>query len=415
MSQKGVPPEIMREEVRSEIRWITDAIDIFAETSVRKGEYWRTSFSEEDQRGVELLKTWLHERNMTTYFDCVGNLFGRIEGEEPGIILTGCHRDTVRHGGKYDGSLGLLSSICAVGALYKELGKPRKTVEVVATVAESRSRFISGYTGSRAIAGILTEEQLAELDEDGISQKQAMTDAGYYKGVLPTKKENVERYLELDIEQGAVMERAGQKVGLVESIDGIMTGYITVYGHQNHAGTTPMSMRSDAVPLAAHIIDQMTRWAKNRNDRVACTFGNIEVFPGVSNIIAKKVIITFDIRSSNISLLSEALVMLKEYNKVAPKGMHVEIEVGTHYEPAEMDLQGILDMRDIAAEEKMKYMRIKSGAGHDSQVISEIAPCNMILVPSEKGIAHSPLEYTSPEDMEEGYILMKRYLKKLAW
>ena len=107
--------------------------------------------------------------------------------------------------------------------------------------------------------------------------------------------------------------------------------------------------------------------------------------------------------------------MLKEYNKGAPRGIAVDIEVGTRYMPAEMDLQGILDMRDIAAEEKMHYMRIKSGAGHDAQVISEIAPANMILVPSEKGIAHSPLEYTSPEDMEEGYILMKRYLHKLAW
>ena len=402
-------------DVNKEINWITEAIDSYAETSIRRGEYWRAPYTPEDKAAADLLQKWMEERGMTTYFDSVGNLFGRIEGKEPGVIMTGSHRDTVRHGGKYSGALGMLCSIEAVGALCEELGQPQKTVEVVATVEEEGFRFFSSFIGSRAIIGKLTEDDLKETDDNGMTLEEAITEAGYYHGELPKARTDIEHFLELDTEQGAVMERSGKNVGLVQSIVGLKIGKITIRGERGHAGTYPMSMRADAVPLAAKVIVDLTRWAKNRNDRVACTFGNVEVSPGKTNIIADEVVITFDIRSTNESLINEAESMLKEFQRGLGRGLSLEYEVAAYDKPADMDMDGVFAMRDIAAEEGMKYMRINSGAAHDSQIIAQIAPSNMIFVPSHDGIALTPMEYTSPESTVEGYTLLKKYLQKLAW
>ena len=394
---------------------IEQEIDEFALTSIRHGEYWRASYTPEDAKGISLLTKWMEERDFSVYTDTVGNLFGRAEGEESGVIMVGGHRDTVRHDGKYGSGLGLICALEAVTELRKKYGKPRKTIEVSALVEEEGSRFTSGHTGSRALAGTLTEAHLKEKDGSGITLEQAMTDAGYYDGILPPARTDIEHYIELSPEQGPVLPRSQKKVGLVQTIVGITVGRIIVRGEQNHAGSTPMSMRHDPVVTAAKIITEMSKWARNRNDRVACTFGSINVLPGKWNTIAGKVEMTIDIRSTSAELLSEARSMLKEYCRDAKGKMGVEFELDATDHPAEMDIDGIITMRDIAAEEGLDYMRLVSGAVHDASCMAEICPCNMIFVPSENGIAHSPLEFTSREDFAQGYVLLREFIHKLAW
>ena len=396
-------------------RKIEREIDEFAETAVRRGEYWRASYTPEDAKAVELLKQWLTERGFSIYMDSVGNLFGRIEGEESGVILTGGHRDTVRHDGKYGSGLGYICAMEAVTELWKECGKPRKTVEVVALAEEEGSRFTSGHTGSRALAGVLTEHLLQEKDMNDITLEEAMTEAGYYHGELPAARTDIEHYVELSPEQGPVLPRSQKSVGLVQSIAGILVGDLRVQGEQNHSGTTPMSMRADPVAAAAKIMTDMTKWAKNRNDRVVCTFGNVVVHPGKWNTIAHDVEVTVDIRSTSDALLREAKSILKEYCSESRGKIEVEFDINSMEDPADMDIDGVIAMRDIAAEHNLDYMRLPSGAVHDSAILSKICPCNMIFVPSENGIAHSPLEYTSREDFAQGYVLLKEFLRKMAW
>lgn len=402
-------------KVDRELDWIEQAIDEFAITSIRKGEYWRASYTPEDEAGVELLTKWFEDAGLSTYTDEVGNLFGRLSGKEKAVILTGSHRDTVRHDGKYGGGLGILASLSAIKSLKEEFGEPKKTVEIVATVEEEGSRFMASYTGSRAITGTLTEAFLEEKDSKGITLRQAMEDAGYFKGVLPKGRTDIERYIELSAEQGAVLEKSMKKVGLVKSIVGLEVGNLIVRGEQNNAGTTPMSMRKDPMVTAAEIITTMTKWARNRNDRVVVTFGNLEVSPGKSNIIPDTVKIDFDIRSTNEFLLNETRAMFREFKNSSNRGVSVEYQIVAYDKPADMDLDGLLKMRDIAAEKNLKYMRMDSGAGHDAQIMACKYPSNMIFVPSKKGIANSPMEYIPKEDMKEGYILLKEYLKSLAW
>ena len=394
---------------------IEQEIDELAATSIRGGEYWRASYTPEDEKAIKLMTKWMEERDLSVYMDSVGNLFGRAEGEENGVIMVGGHRDTVRHDGKYGSGLGYICALEAVTELREKYGKPKKTIEISALVEEEGSRFTSGHTGSRALAGTLTEEHLSEKDSSGITLEEAMTEAGYYHGELPPARTDIEHYVELSPEQGPVLPRSQKKVGLVQTIVGITVGKITIRGEQNHAGSTPMSMRHDPVVVAGKIITEMTKWARNRNDRVACTFGSINVLPGKWNTIAGLVEMTIDIRSTSADLLSEARSMLKEYCRDAKGKMSVEFDIDVTDLPAEMDLDGILTMRDIAAGEGLDYMRLVSGAVHDASCMAEICPCNMIFVPSENGIAHSPLEYTSREDFAQGYVLLREFIHRLAW
>ena len=188
---------------------------------------------------------------MEVYFDAVGNLFGRLPGKDSQVIMTGSHRDTVRHGGKYDVMLGILTGLKAAASLYGQLGKPEKTVEVVAICEEESSRFpLSSYAGSCHISGQLQEEDLQVTDGDGISMREAMEKAGYLREALSAGRKDLEHFVELHIEQGGLLEDQEKQVGIVTSIVGLFAGEVIFTGHQNHAGTTPMYLRKDPMPLA---------------------------------------------------------------------------------------------------------------------------------------------------------------------
>ena len=152
------------------IEWLLEAVETAAQTGFKdNGEYWRATYTKEDAKVLKFLKKSMEEAGMTTYFDNIGNLFGRIEGKTDEVFMAGSHRDTVRQGGKYDGILGVLTAIRSVGDLYKEYGQPEKTVEVVATCEEESSRFNLNYVGSRYMCGYVKEDELKEKDSEGIS------------------------------------------------------------------------------------------------------------------------------------------------------------------------------------------------------------------------------------------------------
>lgn len=397
-----------------ERNWLEKAIEALALTARKEGEYWRAGYTREDACGADLLKKWMLEKGFQTRFDSVGNLYGRIEGRSKETILIGSHRDTVKNGGKYDGVLGILAGIEAVASLFAEKGRPQKTVEVVAMCEEEASRFLTGYVGSRAIVGGLGAKNLQEQDDGGMTLIEAMTESGYYKGELPQERRDVSRFLELHIEQGGILENQSCNVGIVTSIAGIFAGEVMFYGQQNHAGTTPMRLRKDPVPAAAQLIQALSSWAEEKEESLTCTFGNMTVEPGKSNVIADKVALTFDIRSGCQSLLTEAEARLRAL-AAADKGVKTEIHVACQDPPAMMDAGGVASLEALAAEKKIPYLKMNSGAGHDSQIIAAKIKTNMIFVPSRDGISHSPLEFTSMDDLQQGYDLLKAFVEMTAW
>lgn len=401
--------------MHKDIKWILDAIEAAAETGVSGREYWRATYTKQDAAVVKLLSGYMKEAGMETYSDAVGNLFGRIQGRQPGLIMSGSHRDTVRDGGKYDGMLGVLTALKAAASLYEEYGSPRKTVEVVATCEEESSRFSVGYLGSHHICGFFREDQLDALDPDEITLRDAMRNAGYTAGPLSEGRDDLEHFIELHIEQGGLLENRQKQVGLVTSIVGLYCAEITLAGHQNHAGTTPMYMRKDPMPVAAAFITKLYDWAYQYMDDMVCTVGKFVVQPGNLNVIANDISFTIDIRSSSDERIRQADAEIKRITEELNGNIEVTMNLDSYDIPVPLDSAGVSSLEKLAAKRGLAYEIMPSGAGHDSQVIARKYPTNMIFVPSVEGISHNPAEYTRPEDIEAGYLLLRDYLKELAW
>jgi len=402
--------------MREDTKWIINAIEAAGKTAVSGGEYWRATYTEQDKAVVELLKRYMEEGGMTVSFDAVGNLFGRIKGKQKEVIMSGSHRDTVRCGGKYDGILGVLTAVKAVSSLYAQYGRPEKTVETVAFCEEESSRFpTSSYLGSSHLCGEFKEEDLKAVDGNLITLEQAMKEAGYLTGALSGGREDLERFVELHIEQGAVLEDKKKQIGVVTSIVGLFSGEVIVTGHQNHAGTTPMYLRKDPMPAAAEYICRLHKWAEKYRDDLVCTVGKITAQPGNANVIAEKVAFTFDIRSADGEKIKEAEKVLMELKEELSGGVSLEVVIACNEPPVQLAPDGIAVLDKLAEERGLAYENMVSGAGHDSQVIGQKYKTNMIFVPSVDGISHNTAEYTKEEDIEAGYLLLRDYLKELAW
>ncbi len=399
-----------------ELKWIENGLDRLHETGKMGSLHWRATYTEEDQKARKLLEQWMREKDLEVFYDDVGNLFGKIEGEQDKIVLTGSHRDTVKNGGKYDGALGIICAIAAASSLYAELGKPKKSVEVVAFCEEEGSRFLSGYLGSRYLVGQLSENALQERDANGITVSEALQHAGFSgKGMQKSPQmQDIERFIELHIEQGGVLEQSGEQVGLVTSIVGLLIGKITIEGHQNHAGTTPMHLRKDPVTRAAQFITEMNQWAMTYGEAVTCTFGEIQVFPNKSNVIAGSVSLSFDIRSTSPAILQEAQTRIKNLQQ-QKDGFRYALEFAAPDAPAQMDGDGLRLLEEAAKSLHLSYRKMHSGAGHDAEMVAQNIKTNMIFIPSVGGISHSPLEYSKPDDIGHGYLLLKVFLREIAW
>ena len=396
-----------------ETKIIMEHLELLDQTARKLDCFWRASYTEEDRKGVDMLKTWMEEGGLAVSFDPVGNLFGRVKGATGQMILIGSHRDTVRNGGKYDGALGVLTAIEAASSLYREFGKPEKTIEVAAFCEEEGSRYLSGFVGSRGVAGILDPLDLEESDSAGVTLREAIRGNGYAGDFVHAEK-HAARFVELHIEQGGILEQQGMTIGAVTAICGITVGSVRLEGEQNHAGTTPMSLRKDPMAAAAGVMDRMFRWSGAQNDRVTCTFGNLTCFPGISNVIPRVVEFCFDIRSQDSELLAAAKGELRKYLDDL-QGVRYQIAVLCDDEPVQMDPGGIRMIRQTADELGYPCMEIASGAGHDSQILAGIMRTNRLFVPSRAGISHSRDEYTSPEDIAAGYQVLKEYIRKIAW
>ena len=402
--------------MRKETEWIIKAVEEAAKTADRNGEYWRATYTEQDRKVTELLTEYMREGGMEVYSDAIGNLFGRVQGKSEQTVMSGSHRDTVRCGGKYDGMLGVLTAIKAISSLYEELGQPEKTIEAAAFCEEESSRFLgSSYPGSSHLCGVLSREDLKAADENGITMEEAAKEAGYLQEPLSCGRCNLEHFVELHIEQGGLLENREKQVGIVTSIVGLFTGEVIFRGRQNHAGTTPMYLRNDPVQAAAAYIDSLFRWAQQYMEDMVCTVGSIRTVPGNSNVIASEVIISFDIRSAKKERIEEAGEILHRLAEEMQRGIEAEVRISCNEPPVQLDVAGIGRLKTLAEDRQLSYEVMTSGAGHDSQVIAQQYPVNMIFVPSVSGISHNPEEFTEPADIEAGYLLLRDYIKELAW
>ncbi|WP_110928926.1 allantoate deiminase [Bacillus massiliglaciei] len=385
------------------------------------GGVTRLLYSPSWRMAQNALKRKWEQEGFETYFDTVGNLFGRLNGSDPSekTILTGSHIDTVINGGKYDGALGVIAGFLAVKRLKEKYGQPKRTLEIVSLCEEEGSRFPITFWGSRNIQGRYSLKDVQQLqDKDGIPFLTAMEEAGFPKEVYTEPvRTDIGCYVELHIEQGMVLERKNKSIGVVSHIVGQRRYTIRISGESNHAGTTPMAYRKDAVVLAAQFITYLTEEAKRIDPDLVVTVGKAEISPNVPNVIAGMAEFSVDMRHYKEEVLAFYCERAFEYMQQSARKsmMDVKVDQWMDVKPVAMNREMAGSLKEIAVQKNIPYMEMVSGAGHDAQVFGSFCPAAMLFVPSKDGISHSPKEYTKAADLEKGIDILEEFLYQYAY
>jgi allantoate deiminase len=354
----------------------------------------------------------LQELGLETEIDAAGNVLGRWEEGHGTAVLVGSHLDTVPRGGRYDGALGVLAALEVVRTLKREGVSLRRPLWIVSFNDEEGSRFQTGMLGSRAFIGDLDPE---DWRRRGVAD--AMAAGGFDFERLGDAKavDRVGAYLELHIEQGPVLEQEGLDLGIVSGIAGLLGLRVRLTGEANHAGTTPMASRRDALAGAARIVLELRDQARSRGDMTA-NVGILTVAPGGFNVIPGTAEFTIDARAGDAAGFARAEKFVRETLERVAAEEQLELEVTeTHRKPPtplDPELQELL--AQAAAAEGATARSMPSGAGHDAMVLAKHVPAAMLFVPSRAGISHSPDEYTSPEHCELGARVLARAVRALV-
>lgn len=376
----------------------------------------RMALTPEDKAGRDLVASWFQDAGLAVVVDAAGNMFGLSPGRESEPhALTGSHLDTVATGGPYDGAYGVIGGLEAVQSILESGAEPDHPLGVAVFTNEEGVRFHPDMMGSRVFTWAMPlEEALASRDKDGVSVGQALEAIGY-RGEAAPGRIPVRSFVELHIEQGPVLHAENFSIGAVTGVQGLYWTEYALTGATNHAGTTPMDMRRDALLGAAEAIVFARRLCHDISGQRA-TVGSLRVEPSLVNVVAEKAVFTSDIRNDNLELLKRAQSMMDEEVRLICKkhGLrHTARDIG-RTDPVAFD-GNIVEIIERAAEGLgLSLKRMTSGAGHDAQLMAAVTPTAMIFVPSRGGISHSVREFTPPEDLTAGAQVLARVLYELT-
>jgi allantoate deiminase len=363
-----------------------------------------------------LLKNWMEAAGMTVRVDAVGNL----RGVWPGLtansprLLIGSHLDTVPNAGAFDGILGVVLGIAVVEQLRGQ--HLPFAIEVIGFSEEEGVRFNKPFLGSLALIGKLDPETLARTDRNGITVAEAIRNYGLdpanlWEAIMP---DEAFAYLEIHIEQGPILEREGASLGIVEALVGQTRMQLTFTGHANHAGTSPMHLRHDAMAAAADWIVAVEAYA-NAHTGLVATVGKVETFPGAGNVIAGKVTASLDARHANDQTRQLAGSSLTDSANAAAAKRGVHVSSQTQLEQSAVPLSPPLTQLLQAAAEKAGFpsRRMTSGAGHDAMIVAQRLPSTMLFLRSPGGLSHHPDETVLPQDVEAALATAMEFLMLL--
>jgi beta-ureidopropionase / N-carbamoyl-L-amino-acid hydrolase len=368
----------------------------------------RVGFTEADLAGRAYVMGLMREAGLEVRVDSAGNIFGRRAGTEKlPVLLFGSHIDSVPHGGNFDGDVGSLGAIEVIRSLNDQKAKTRHPLEVVVWTNEEGGRFFAGLFGSSAAAGLMLEDVGERRDDAGEKLSDWLKRMG--GDALRIKEAKIARgsvagYIELHIEQGAVLEKANIPIGVVQGIVGISSRKCTATGFANHAGTTPMNQRKDALAAAAKAVLAVREEVRAEQGRQVGTVGWMKIEPGATNVIPGRVTFPVELRDLDAGKINRIAARILQRFETIGKEENVQIvcEKPDLDEPALTAPSFRETIRAAAREAGLQTMELPSGAGQDAQNVARFAPIGMIFVPSRGGISHSPLEYSSPEQVTNG-------------
>jgi allantoate deiminase len=371
----------------------------------------RFSFTEEDRLAREFIKTRMKQAGLAVREDAAGSVIGRREGRrtDAPVVIVGSHFDSVKNGGPFDGPAGIVTALEIARVFEENKISTEFPVEFIAMIEEEGGRFGGGVFGSRAIVGRVSFEDLKSFkDTDGISMAEAMERFGF----VPEKirqavrtPEQVKAFFELHIEQGPVLEKRGLDVGIVETVVGIEQFEIFVEGRPDHAGTTPMDMRCDALVAAIEIVKSIHDMAAEAGSGTVGTVGRLTVSPGAANIVPGSVSFSVDLRSAKETTLNALADQTRQLVLDLPNrhpGIRSSIVSKLSIAPTHLSSDIAKLMETEGVKRNIRSIRMLSGAGHDAMVMAGITDVGLVFVPSKDGRSHCPEEWTDYEQLKKG-------------
>lgn len=379
-----------------------------------QGGVTRLAYSDADRQAREYVLGLMRDAKLTPTIDAAGNIIASRPGRDPSRkpILFGSHIDSVPEGGNYDGDVGSLGAIEVAQTLGEQGNVTRHPLQVVVWQNEE-----GGLYGSRAVSGQLTAEELKNVSRSGKTIADGITFLGGNIEQLATArraKGSIAGYFELHIEQGGTLERDHVDIGIVEGIVGIKQWEVTVTGFANHAGTTPMDQRHDALLAASRFVEAVNRIVTGVPGRQVGTVGRMQAFPGAPNVIPGQVVCTLELRdlddakidSLYASISAEATIGAQNGTSFAFHMLHENVSA-----PSDPRMRALI--AEAARELNLTSRVMPSGAGHDAQAMATIGPMGMIFIPSIGGISHAPKEYSRPGDIVNGANVLLSALLRL--
>lgn len=434
-------PKTLRDEAVSRLNELGKESDA-------AGFLQRTFLSPASIKAGHLIRRWMEDAGLRTWVDQMGNVHGRVEGVNGSAeaLLIGSHLDTVVDAGIFDGSLGIISALSALKVLNinGKLDKLRRPVEVIAFSDEEGVRFQSTFLGSAAIAGILPVSALKISDKSGVTVQDVLRENSIEtteKHLLQLKyaPASVWGYVEIHIEQGPVLERAGLPIGVVKGIAGQTRLKVTVRGSQGHAGTVPMSMRRDPMAATAELIVMLEGLCKHPEDylcydghcndfrmeslsgSLVCTVGEISCWPSTSNVIPGQVIFTVDLRAMDdmgrhavIYELSNRMYQICERRSVVCDVEHKHDANAVMCDTklsSQLETAAYTALKRMVGELQDEVPILMSGAGHDAMAMSHLTKVGMLFVRCRGGISHSPAEHVLDDDVWAAGLALLAFLE----
>ena len=387
-------------------------IEALGEITDKGKPYTRRSFSSLHRQG----RQWLHgqflEAGLAVSVDAGGNLIGRLPGEDGGLprLGSGSHTDTVPAGGRFDGIAGVLAAL-EVAHAYQDQGvRLRRDFDVIDFLAEEPSDYGLSRVGSRALTGDLGAAMLAYESPAGSTLAEGIAEIGGDPAALDRPllgKGDFAAFVELHIEQGPVLERESLSIGVVTDIVGITRADLSFAGQADHAGTTPMDIRKDALVAASRTVsaaDIEARAWLDKREYVVATVGKLDVEPNGSNVVPDRVDMTLEVRSSSDSVAQSIVERVCETGQAAANQLGVAFaSTPVSFSPAATCDIGVQQAIEAACRQaNTSYKFMASGAGHDAACMSKICPAGMIFIPCLDGRSHCPEEWATKEQLAVG-------------
>ncbi len=384
----------------------------------------RLALTDDDAGGRELVVGWMRDLGLDVRVDRIGNVVATRAGADGDTadnahaapVMTGSHIDTVRTGGRYDGTLGVLAGLEVVRALDDAGARTRRPLAVAFFTDEEGSRFTPDMLGSLVYAGGMPLEDALDLVAiDGAVVGDELERIGW-AGDAAVPGPAPHAYVELHIEQGPVLEEAGVTIGAVTGVQGISWQELTLTGQANHAGTTPMRLRRDPAYVAAEVTTFVRRLATELGGHQVGTVGRLDLHPDLVNVVAARASLTVDLRNTDEAALAEAERRVREHvsDVARAEGCEAAWRRLARFEPVAFD-PAVIDLVETTADHLgHSVMRLPSGAGHDAQMLARVCPTGMVFVPSRGGVSHNPTEFTEPHHLAAGAQVMAEVLAELA-